>query len=67
MALVRSRNHEKCGNDEEWMRMIDGGGLYMWYIKESTYFLSLAIEEETRQYFQPAFKMQARNCKDDFE
>ena len=36
MALVRSGNHEECGNDEEWMRMIDGGGLYMWYIKGST-------------------------------
>ena len=27
MALVRSGSHEECGNDEEWMRMIDRGGL----------------------------------------
>ena len=35
MALVRSGNHEECEHDEEWMRMIDKGGL--WYVKESTY------------------------------
>ena len=60
MALVRSGSHEECGNDEEWMRMIDRGGL--WYIKESTYSLFLAIEEETRQCLK-ALSNQCSKCQ----
>ena len=47
MALVRNGSHEECGNDKKWMRLRDRGEL--WYIKESTYSLFLAIEEETKQ------------------
>ena len=60
MALVRSGSHEECGNDEEWMKMIDRGGL--WYIKESTYSLFVALEEETRQCLK-ALSNQRSKCK----
>ena len=46
MALVKSRNDEEVASDEEWTRMLDRGGL--WYIKETSYSLFCAIEEETR-------------------
>ena len=59
MALVRSGSHEECGNYKEWMRMIDRGRLC---IKESTYSLFLAIEEETRQCLK-ALSNQCSKCK----
>lgn len=46
MALVKDRSSEECGDDEEWTKMMDRGGL--WHIKETTYALFLAIEEEIR-------------------
>ena len=46
MALVKSRNDEEVASDEQWTRMLDRGGL--WYIKETSYSLFCAIEEETR-------------------
>jgi len=49
MALVkdRSSDHEECGNEEEWIKLMDRGGL--WYLKETTYSLFVSIEEETRE------------------
>ena len=46
MALVKDRNSEECGTDEEWTKMMDRGGL--WHVKETTYALFLSIEEEIR-------------------
>ena len=49
MALVkdRSSDHEECGNEEEWIKLMDRGGL--WYLNETTYSLFFSIEEETRE------------------
>ena len=47
MTLVKGEDHEELEYEEEWTRMLDRGGL--WYIKDTTYSLFLAIEEETRQ------------------
>ena len=60
MALVRSGNCEECGTDEEWTRMMDRGGL--WYVKETTYSLFLAIEEEARQCLK-TLSSQRPKCK----
>lgn len=46
MAVVKDRSSEEYGSDEEWTIMMDRGGL--WPIKETTYTLFLAIEEEIR-------------------
>ena len=46
MALVKDRNSEECGTDEEWTKMMDRGGL--WHVKETTYAVFLSIEEEIR-------------------
>ena len=49
MAVVkdRSTDHEECGNEEEWIKLMDRGG--PWYLKETTYSLFISIEEETRE------------------
>ena len=47
MPLVKGGDHEELEYEEEWTGMLDRGGL--WYIKDTTYSLFLAIEEETRQ------------------
>ena len=57
MALVKSRNDEEVASDEEWTRMLDRGGL--WYIKETSYSLFCAIEEETRY----CLKILSSQCK----
>ena len=46
MALVKDRNSEECGTDEEWTKMMDIGRL--WYAKEITYAPFLSTEEEIR-------------------
>ena len=50
MALVKGGDHEELEYEEEWTRMLDRGGL--WYIKDTTYSLFLAIKKETRQCLQ---------------
>ena len=49
MALVkdRSSDHEERGNEEEWIKLMNRGGL--WYLKETTYSLFVSIEEEARE------------------
>ena len=35
MALVKDRStDQECGNEEEWIKLMDRGGL--WYLKETT-------------------------------
>ena len=34
-ALVKDRNSEECGTDEEWTKLMDRGGL--WHVNEITY------------------------------
>ena len=46
MALVKDRNSEECGTDEEWTKMMDIERL--WYAKEITYALFLSTEEDMR-------------------
>lgn len=48
MALVKDRNSEEYGTNEEWTKMMDRGGL--WHVKETTYALFLSIEEEIRNH-----------------
>lgn len=50
MALVKDRDSEECGTDEEWTKMMDRGGL--WHVKETTYALFVSIEEEIRDCLQ---------------
>ena len=50
MKLTKERNSEECGTDEEWTKMIDWGGL--WHVKETTYQLFCAIEDELRVHLQ---------------
>ena len=49
MALVKDRNSEECGTDEELTKMKDRGGL--WHVMETTYALFLSTEEEIRDCF----------------
>ena len=60
MALVKSRNDEEVASDDEWTRMLDRGGL--WSIKETSYLLFCAIEEETR-YCLKTLSSQHGKCK----
>ena len=41
MKLNKERSSEDCGTDEDWIKMIDRGGL--WHVKETTYKLLCAI------------------------
>ena len=60
MALVKGGDHEELEYKEEWTRMLDRGGL--WYIKDKTYSLFLAIKKETRQCLQ-LLSTQHAKCK----
>ena len=50
MKLTKERSSEDCGTDEDWIKMIDRGGL--WHVKETTYQLFCAIEDEVRTRLQ---------------
>lgn len=51
MELTKNRNSEEgCGTDEEWTNMIDRGGL--WHVKETTFKLFCAIEDEVRMHLE---------------
>ena len=56
---MKSGDHE-CESEEEWTRMLDRGGL--WYVKDRTYSLFLAIEEEVRQCLK-TLSIQHAKCK----
>ena len=45
MALTKDtlEEHSECGSSEEWTLALDRGGL--WYVKETTFILFIAIEE----------------------
>ena len=45
-TIVKDRNSEECGTDEEETKMMDKGGL--WHVMEPTYALFSSIEEEIR-------------------
>ena len=47
MELTKDKDSEKGDSDEEWTVRTDRGGL--WYVKNTTYFLFVAIEEEVRK------------------
>ena len=52
MTLVKDRStDQECGNEEEWVTLMDRGGL--WYLKETTYSLFISIEEEPLAYENP--------------
>ena len=49
VALTKDtpEEHSECGSSEEWTLALDRGGL--WYVKETTFILFIAIEEEVRE------------------
>ena len=56
MALVKDKStDQECDNEEEWIKLMDRGGL--WYLKETTYYLFISIEEETRESLKMLLQM----------
>ena len=47
MELTKDKDSNPCNTDEEWTVQVDRGGL--WYVKNTTYLLFVAIEEEVRK------------------
>ena len=45
-SLVKENNSEECGSDEEWLKLMDRGGLY--HVKETMFQLFCAIESQVR-------------------
>jgi len=47
MELTKDKESDRRDSDEEWTVRVDRGGL--WYVKNTTYLLFVAIEEELRR------------------
>ena len=53
MELTKNKDSDKCDSAEEWTVKVDRGGL--WYVKNTTYLLFVAIEEEVRKCLKQLF------------
>ena len=54
MELTADKDSDVTNTDEEWTQRVDRGGL--WYVKNTTYFLFVAIEEEVRKCLKQLLK-----------
>ena len=54
MELTTNKDSHATNTDEEWTRRVDRGGL--WYVKNTTYLLFVAIEEEVRKCLKQLLK-----------
>ena len=54
VSLGRDTNSEECGSDEEWLKLMDRGGLY--HVKETTFQLFCAIENQARSVLEALTK-----------
>ena len=53
-SLVKDSSSEECGTDEEWLELMDRGGLY--HVKETTFQLFCAIEGQVRSLLEALTK-----------
>ena len=53
-SLVKDSNSEECGTDEEWLELMDRGGLY--HVKETTFQLFCAIKGQVRSLLEALTK-----------
>ena len=54
MELTADKDSDTTNTDEEWTQRVDRGGL--WYVKNTTYLLFVAIEEEVRKCLKQLLK-----------
>ena len=48
MELTKDKDSNPCNTDEEWTVQVDK--VRLWYVKNTTYLLFVAIEEEVRKF-----------------
>ena len=59
MGLLEEEEKEPATASADWVNEVDRGGL--WHVREGTYMLFSAMEEEVREHFQMGF---VRDMKD---
>ena len=62
MGLLEEEEKEPATASADWVNEVDRGGL--WHVREGTYMLFCAMEEEVREHFQMGF---VRDMKDGWE